>query len=191
MVICLPVAEKIEQSDCGRFCSGQCLNTLRGHSHQIWCVAFSPDGSLIASCSDDHSIRLWDANTGDCLRTLLGHTDWVRSISFSPDGHTLVSGSHDQTVRLWDASSGDCLKTLYGHESRVLTVAFSPLGSTIASSGDDGTIRLWDITTGACVKILMSERLYEGMNIAGVRGLTEGYKATLKVLGAVEDYEFC
>ena len=171
--------------------SGQCLNILSGHLHQIWCVAFNSDGRILASGSDDQTIRLWDTETGNCLQSLHGHSDWVRSIAFSPDGHILVSGSHDQTVRLWDASTGDCLKTLKGHDSRVLTVAFSPLGKIVASSGDDGTIRLWDITTGECLRILMSERLYEGMNIAGVRGLTEGQKATLKVLGAVEDYSFC
>ncbi len=170
--------------------SGQQLNTLRGHSHQIWCVSFSPDGNSIASGSDDRTIRLWDAETGGCLRTLHGHTDWVRSIAFSPDGHILVSGSHDQTVRLWDVSTGDCLKTLHGHESRVLSTAFSPLGNFVASGGDDGTIRLWDIASGECVKVLRDERLYEDMNIAGVKGLTEGQKATLKVLGAVEDHRF-
>jgi WD40 repeat protein/transcriptional regulator with XRE-family HTH domain len=168
--------------------SGQCLNIFRGHTHQIWSVAFSPDGNVIASASDDHSIRFWNAHTGDCLKTVHGHTDWVRSIAFSPDGQTLVSGSHDQTVRLWDAtgSGTTCLKTLHGHKSRVLTVAFSPLGTVVASSGDDGTIRLWNIATGECIQVLMNERLYEGMNISGARGLTDGQIATLKALGAVE-----
>ena len=69
-------------------------------------------------------------------------------------------------------------------------MTFSPLGNVVASSGDDSTIRLWDIATGECVNVLRDERLYEGMNIAGVKGLTEGQKATLKVLGAVEEHRF-
>lgn len=132
-------------------------------------------------------MRLWDASTGRCLKTLHGHTHLVRSVAFSPDGRIIASCSHDQTVRLWDTSSGDCLKTLHGHDSRVLAVACSPLGSIVASGGDDGTIRLWDIATGACLKILRDERLYESMNITGARGLTEGQKATLKMLGAIEE----
>jgi WD40 repeat protein len=67
---------------------------------------------------------------------------------------------------------------------------FSPIGGLVASGGDDGTIRLWEISTGACVKILRSVRLYENMNIAHVRGMTEAQKATLKMLGALEDERF-
>lgn len=70
---------------------------------------------------------------------------------------------------------------------RVYSVAFSPNNKIIASGSEDGKIKLWDVKTGNCIKTLRTERLYEKINITGVKGLTEAEKSTLKALGAVED----
>ncbi|KAG2065808.1 WD40 repeat-like protein, partial [Suillus decipiens] len=70
-------------------------------------VSFSPDGTRIVSCSQDSTVRVWDAATGLPLgEPFRGHTDSVRSVSFSPDGSRIVSGSRDSTVRMWDAAMG-------------------------------------------------------------------------------------
>jgi WD40 repeat protein len=67
-------------------------------------VAFSPDGRLLASGSDDKTIKLWEVASGSLVRTLSGHTNDVRSVAFSPDGRLLASGSDDKTIKLWDIS---------------------------------------------------------------------------------------
>ncbi|CCA75856.1 hypothetical protein PIIN_09851, partial [Serendipita indica DSM 11827] len=69
-------------------------------------VAFSPNGCRIVSCSEDRTIRLWDAEIGEQIgQPLRGHTSYVKSVSFSPDGYFIVSSSSDGTVRLWNSTS--------------------------------------------------------------------------------------
>lgn len=85
---------------------------MLGHTDWVWSVTFSPDGQILASSSNDQTIRLWDVQTGQCLKILQGHTNWVRSVLFSPDGQTLISGSEDETTKLWCIRTGKCLKTL-------------------------------------------------------------------------------
>ena len=88
---------------------GELLRVLEGHTNRVSSVAFSPDGTTLASGSFDNTIRLWDVATGNQISPLRGHTGPVLSVAFSPDGKTLVSGSEDRTVRIWDAT-GDWMK---------------------------------------------------------------------------------
>jgi WD40 repeat protein len=67
----------------------------------VTAVAFSPDGQILASGSDDKTIKLWDLQTGVEIATLSGHDSYVQSVAFSPDGKTLVSGGYDKTVKVW------------------------------------------------------------------------------------------
>src|SRR5216683_4600586 len=166
--------------------TGTCLKTLQGHTDWVRSVTFSPDGSRMASGSDDRTVRVWEVSTGKCLKILQGHTGLVQSVAFSPDGTVLASGSDDRTVRVWEVSRGECLKMLHRHPGRIWAVVFSPDGSMVMSGSEDRTIICWNVRTGECVNMVRN-RLYEGMNITGITGLTEAQKATLRELGAVED----
>jgi hypothetical protein len=79
--------------------------TFRAHTGPVFSVCFSPDGTRLASASQDQTVKVWDAHKGQEVLTLQGHTLPVLSVCFSPDGTRLASASQDQTVKVWDASA--------------------------------------------------------------------------------------
>ena len=132
--------------------TGREMYRITEHKGDIWTFAFSPDRKILASGSDDMTIRLWDAITGNELLTLPTYTNQVFAVAFSPDGKILAGGSvydsqlgRSDLIRLWEIPSGRILTTLTGHTSTVRILRFSPDGKTLASSGSDGTILLWDL----------------------------------------------
>jgi WD40 repeat protein len=166
---------------------GNCIKTLSGHTGAILSLFWSPDGKILASSSFDGSIRLWDTSNFTCLKVLDEHSGGVWSVSFSPDGCQMASASEDGTVRLWDIKNFACVKKLQAHSSGVCAVCFNPLGNILVNTSHDNIIQLWDVEIEECIKSLKIDRLYEGMNIANVTGLTEAQRGTLLTLGAVEN----
>jgi platelet-activating factor acetylhydrolase IB subunit alpha len=135
--------------------------SLTGHRSTVTRVIFHPVYSVIASCSEDATIKLWDYESGTFECTLKGHTDVVQDICFdlAMNGRLLCSCSADMSIRLWDMQeSYACVKTLQGHDHNVSSVCFTPSGDHVISASRDKTIKIWEVNTGYCVKTLLGHR---------------------------------
>ena len=142
---------------------GDFRGTVAGHTDDVNSLAFKPNSYVLASGSDDNTIRIWDVGDNTNLRhvrTLRGHTRSVFSVAWSPDGRTLASASWDGTVRLWNPDNGINFAVLRGHTESVRCVAWSPDGRILASGSYDKTVRLWNPDTHGIRRVLRGHTDY-------------------------------
>ncbi|KAL2072168.1 hypothetical protein VTL71DRAFT_11511 [Oculimacula yallundae] len=136
---------------------GELEKTIKGHTRAVQDVDYGGPrgGILLASCSSDLTIKLWDpADDYKNIRTLHGHDHSVSAVRFIPSGaagalssgNLLVSASRDKSLRIWDVTTGYCVKILQGHTGWVRAVCATHDGRFLLSTGEDITARLWDIS---------------------------------------------
>ena len=122
------------------------------HRDSVNDIAFSPDGTRLASVSDDKSVRVWqregDGTFGTSPMVLVRHKERIRSLTFTRDGNSLLTVSDDATAIVWPLDSDALEKNvtlLVGHESAIHAGEFSNDGGWVITGSDDGTVRLWNL----------------------------------------------
>ncbi|EFA04573.1 cannonball [Tribolium castaneum] len=138
--------------------SGETSRSLYGHSGPVYSVSFSPDKTLLISCSEDTTIRLWSLQIWTCLVVYKGHMFPVWDVKFSPLGYYFASASYDRTARLWATDHYQPLRLFAGHFSDVDCVQFHPNSNYVATGSSDRRVCLWDCTTGNHVRLMTGHK---------------------------------
>jgi len=158
----------------------QLVAELPGHTDRAWAVAWNPAKALLASCSADKSVRLYNYRTSQdsqegitALKFTLnstidtGHGKTVRALAWSPAGNTLATGSCDSNVGIWQQGGGcggqddkdwECVSSLEGHETECKGVAYSASGTLLASCSRDKSVWIWEVLPDVefdCMGVLM------------------------------------
>ena len=119
------------------------------HDRPLIACRISPDGSQVASSSEDSSLQLWSVPSGE-KKVLIGHESWVHALCFSADGQQLVSGGCDGRIIWWSVrvDTPSILRKIDAHAGWIRSMAISPDNSMLASVGNDKMVRLWNMATG-------------------------------------------
>jgi len=124
---------------------GEPARIFVGHALDVNAIAFSPDGSRLASASGDKVAIVWETSSGQPLTKLAGHDAEVAAVAFSPDGERIATGGWDTRIKFWNATTGTEKRNLNGAKGAVTIVAFHPKAPQLASAGWDKAVLLWDV----------------------------------------------
>ena len=125
------------------FSSRQMINSFCDHDQAVNSIKFHPDGTCVASGSQDKSIKIWDIRSQRLIQHYDAHSANVNEIDFHPNGRYLLSSSNDSTLKIWDLRQGHILYTLYGHEGASTSASFSPCGDYFTTGGSDSVVMVW------------------------------------------------
>jgi WD40 repeat protein len=125
--------------------TGKLVTTLKGHTGEVRCLAWTKDGKILISGSYDKSIRTWNTTKWEQIAILVEHTNYVVAIAISPNDRILASASKDQTTRLWNLDNNQLISSPLQHAEQVNCVSFSAGGKLLATGCDDKNAYLWDV----------------------------------------------
>jgi WD40 repeat protein len=127
--------------------SGTLRTTMTGHEGPVFAMALSPDGTKLATGSNDSTVRVWDIATGSEEVALRGHAGGVSAVTFSPDGTWLATGEYFGPVRTWDVATGKIMAILNCEPGESSCVVLAPDGTWLATATDAGRVQIWDPVT--------------------------------------------
>lgn len=130
--------------------TGECIQTLSGHSSIVTDAAFALDADFVATASDDSTARIWDTISGECLQLFTGHSEGLCSVALSRDGSLVLTASYDKSARLWDRVSGHCTLIFRGHTACVESGMFSVSADLVLTRGADEMAKVWSTASGEC-----------------------------------------
>ena len=142
------------------------VHHLKGHNGAVRYVDFShhkvENDSLLVTCSDDKTLKLWKTSNRTFIKCMVGHNNWVRSCKFSMDSKFVASGSDDGTIKLWDVSNGEnvvsylfpsikCHQNTTFEAMRIKQIQFHPTMNLLAAVGGDGNVHIYDLRSDSIV----------------------------------------
>ena len=136
------------------------LIRIADQNSSVSSVAFSPDGTLLASGALNGAIRLWNTSTGALAADLTTTSNRANSVAFSADGQWLAAGGNDTVVRLWNVATRQAADSLDGPQGAINAVAFSAQGNLLVAGSDDGNVYLWDVGTRQRIATLQGHSSY-------------------------------
>ncbi|WP_372365843.1 protein kinase [Candidatus Uabimicrobium sp. HlEnr_7] len=135
---------------------GERIRTLKGHNSQVHCVRYNKDGSILASCSNDNSVKMWRVSDHKKFRVLKAHKNGI--VHLSNFGKTLISTSIDKQIISWDIGKGKTLRTFPGQKDLILKTAQSSNGSTIATISTSGRVNVWSVHSGSLLTSFVNKQ---------------------------------
>lgn len=139
-------------------------HVFEGHAGAVHAVAFSFDGTWLATGGEDHYIRVWNLQAIANPHTLAGHTEAITALAFTRDGQLLISASEDDTIRLWEVASWRQVGTMAGEAGGVTSIALGPSNEWLVSGSADGKVTVWNLKN----KTVMRSFLAHATSVASV-----------------------
>ncbi|GAB4816441.1 hypothetical protein N2152v2_003487 [Parachlorella kessleri] len=162
--------------------TGGAVLELEGHTDTVSSLAFSSDGTLLATGGMDGRVKVWEVASGRCVQTLEGPAEAVEWVRWHPKGNVVLAGAADYSAWMWLAQTGACMQVFSGHRGPVSCGGFTPDGKAVVTGGgeEDASLRVWNPKTGECSLTVQGHPYHE----AGVTCLDLHSDSTAAISGS-------
>ena len=132
--------------------TGDRLREFTGHEDRVTCLCPSIDSSVVASGSEDRTVRLWKTVTAECVRVFTGHERTISKVCVSLDASRILSADRGGKLKVWNTETGECLRTIQAHRDNISGLHLTFDRKFAASASWDKTVKVWNVVEGTCMK---------------------------------------